>query len=162
MDFVQDDTPGPEQQAEAAEGSADIDSLLEMLEERDQKIIRMRFGLPPYTKAHTLDEIGKAVKLTRERVRQRIENAKEDMRAVDFFSELRSEEEQVEFDYDAFKTIVEGNGFSPANIERKCGVGKVTAKAIIEGSKKPSPDTLKLLAEGLGVHQGQLTKSRGR
>lgn len=46
-----------------------LDKALSSLNAREQKIIRMRFGIG-YDDTHTLDEIGSEYKLTRERIRQ--------------------------------------------------------------------------------------------
>jgi RNA polymerase primary sigma factor len=47
-----------------------IDEVLEQLNEREQAVIRMRFGLLPDKSDRTLEEIGKELNVTRERVRQ--------------------------------------------------------------------------------------------
>jgi RNA polymerase primary sigma factor len=69
-DIVPDDrNKGPEQQM------IDIDDLnrtlsrLNMLEDREATVIRMRFGLAPFS-SMTLREVGEKLGLTRERVRQ--------------------------------------------------------------------------------------------
>ena len=46
------------------------DGLDKALDERAAKVIRMRFGLAPYTKEYTLEEVGRELGLTRERIRQ--------------------------------------------------------------------------------------------
>lgn len=46
------------------------DGLDECLDARAAKIIRMRYGLAPYEQAYTLEEVGAALGLTRERIRQ--------------------------------------------------------------------------------------------
>lgn len=46
------------------------DGLDKVLDERAAKIIRMRFGLAPYDKEYTLEEVGRELDLTRERIRQ--------------------------------------------------------------------------------------------
>ena len=51
-----------------------IDEVLEQLNEREKAVIRMRFGLLEDESDRTLEEIGKALNVTRERVRQ-IENS---------------------------------------------------------------------------------------
>ena len=51
-----------------------IDEVLEQLNEREKAVIRMRFGLLDDESDRTLEEIGKALNVTRERVRQ-IENS---------------------------------------------------------------------------------------
>lgn len=43
---------------------------LSTLSERDEDIVRMRFGLSPYRREYTLDDVGKKYNLCRERVRQ--------------------------------------------------------------------------------------------
>lgn len=45
----------------------DLDSILDA---RSAKVVRMRFGLAPYDREHTLEEVGRELKLTRERIRQ--------------------------------------------------------------------------------------------
>ena len=47
-----------------------LDELLEVIEERDAQILRLRYGLGEGAEPMTLKEIGKIVGLTRERVRQ--------------------------------------------------------------------------------------------
>ncbi len=54
---------------EKAELSRVIDSVLGQMSEREEKVLRMYYGLN-YSREFTLDEIGKELKLTRERVRQ--------------------------------------------------------------------------------------------
>ena len=51
-----------------------IDEVLEQLNEREKAVIKMRFGLLEDESDRTLEEIGKALNVTRERVRQ-IENS---------------------------------------------------------------------------------------
>ena len=46
-----------------------IDSVLGQMSEREEKVLRMYYGIN-YSREFTLDEIGKELKLTRERVRQ--------------------------------------------------------------------------------------------
>ena len=47
----------------------DIRSVLDKLNEREQKVLRMRFGLDD-GKEHTLEEVGQELHVTRERIRQ--------------------------------------------------------------------------------------------
>ena len=47
-----------------------IDEILSQLNEREQAVIRMRFGLLEDKSDRTLEEIGKELNVTRERVRQ--------------------------------------------------------------------------------------------
>ena len=49
---------------------AAINEVLPTLTEREEEVIRMRYGLEPYHKPYTLEEIGKVYHLTRERIRQ--------------------------------------------------------------------------------------------
>lgn len=63
--------PSPEQIAEELELRESIDAVLETLSEREQLIIKMRFGLGEYRGSpHTLDEVGAAIRLSSGRVQQ--------------------------------------------------------------------------------------------
>jgi RNA polymerase primary sigma factor len=50
-----------------------VEQLLNGMDERESKILKMRYGIGEYEEAKTLKEIGEIINLTRERVRQ-IEN----------------------------------------------------------------------------------------
>jgi RNA polymerase primary sigma factor len=69
-DFIEDDTvPGP---AEAASGELlreQVHSALDQLNKREREVLEMRFGLTD-GQAHTLEEVGQAFGVTRERIRQ--------------------------------------------------------------------------------------------
>ncbi len=60
---------GQEMDAEKAELSRSLDSVLGQMSEREEKVLRMYYGIN-YAREFTLDEIGRELKLTRERVRQ--------------------------------------------------------------------------------------------
>jgi RNA polymerase sigma factor (sigma-70 family) len=45
-------------------------SVLAELDEKEREVVRMRFGLTPEGEPRTLQEIGKHLQLSRERVRQ--------------------------------------------------------------------------------------------
>ena len=49
---------------------AAIEKLLQPLDEREQKILRMRFGLDGAGEIRTLEDVGAEMNLTRERIRQ--------------------------------------------------------------------------------------------
>ena len=72
VDFVQDhDVMSPEEHSENELLLEQIDEIFsKVLSEKEEEIIRMRFGLPPYKKAMTLEEIGNECNFTRERARQ--------------------------------------------------------------------------------------------
>jgi RNA polymerase primary sigma factor len=50
-------------------GRTEINDMLEVLKPREKEILKLRYGLDGY-EIHTLEEIGKNFKITRERVRQ--------------------------------------------------------------------------------------------
>ena len=60
---------GQEAQSEKDELSRIIGDILEDISEREERVLRMFYGIG-YPREYTLDEIGKELKLTRERVRQ--------------------------------------------------------------------------------------------
>ena len=53
--------------------------LMEKLSEKEQKVIRLRFGLED-GKAHTLEDVGGMMNVTRERIRQIEERAMQKLR----------------------------------------------------------------------------------
>ena len=72
-DFVEDDhMPTPPEAAAYAMLGEQLKEVLETLTEREQKVLRLRFGLDD-GEAKTLEEVGKTFNVTRERIRQ-IEN----------------------------------------------------------------------------------------
>ena len=69
-DFVEDDhIPTPPEAAAYAMLGEQIREVLETLTEREQKVLRLRFGLDD-GEAKTLEEVGKKFNVTRERIRQ--------------------------------------------------------------------------------------------
>ncbi len=69
-DFIQDDkNPSPAQLAARAYLRDLIHEILFDLSDREQKILKMRFGLEDGV-SHTLEEVGKVFGVTRERIRQ--------------------------------------------------------------------------------------------
>ncbi len=69
-DFIEDeDTVTPEESATGQLLKEQVKNLLGSLSEREQKILRLRFGLED-GKNHTLEEVGQEFSVTRERIRQ--------------------------------------------------------------------------------------------
>lgn len=69
-DFIEDeDSATPEESASNQLLKEQVQSVLSALSEREQKIIKMRFGLKN-GKSHTLEEVGQEFAVTRERIRQ--------------------------------------------------------------------------------------------
>lgn len=70
-DFVEDkNAVGPMDFILKEDLKAQIDDVLEQLNDREVRVIRMRFGLLPDESDRTLEEIGNELGVTRERVRQ--------------------------------------------------------------------------------------------
>ena len=70
-DFVEDKTSlSPIDQILKSDLREQIDDVLSQLNEREKAVISMRFGLLEDERDRTLEEIGKALNVTRERVRQ--------------------------------------------------------------------------------------------
>jgi RNA polymerase primary sigma factor len=69
-DFIEDETvPGPVDATSSQLLKEQLHDILESLSERERAVLEMRFGLKD-GEAHTLEEVGKAFGVTRERVRQ--------------------------------------------------------------------------------------------
>jgi len=69
-DFIQDDdAPAPAEAAAYSLLKEQIEDVLGSLNEREQKVLKLRFGLED-GRARTLEEVGKEFDVTRERIRQ--------------------------------------------------------------------------------------------
>jgi RNA polymerase primary sigma factor len=69
-DFIEDeDSATPEESAANQLLKEQVQAILSTLSDREQKIIKMRFGLEN-GKSHTLEEVGQEFAVTRERIRQ--------------------------------------------------------------------------------------------
>ncbi len=70
MDFIKDDDAlAPDAAAMKSITNEDIDAVLKTLNEREEMVIRLRFGLLD-GRCHTLEEVGNDFNVTRERIRQ--------------------------------------------------------------------------------------------
>jgi len=70
MDFIRDeDALAPDDAALKTITNEDIDAVLRTLSQREEQVIRLRFGLKD-GRCHTLEEVGTEFKVTRERIRQ--------------------------------------------------------------------------------------------
>lgn len=69
-EFIEDeDSATPEESAASQLLKEQVQSVLSTLSDREQKIVKMRFGLGG-GKSHTLEEVGQEFAVTRERIRQ--------------------------------------------------------------------------------------------
>ncbi|HOA83767.1 MAG TPA: sigma-70 family RNA polymerase sigma factor [Thermodesulfovibrio thiophilus] len=69
-DFIGDkNSPSPVSEAERTELSEHIQRILKTLTPKEEKVIKMRFGIGE-DRDHTLEEVGRYLSITRERVRQ--------------------------------------------------------------------------------------------
>ena len=69
-DFIEDDNvPAPAEAAAFTLLKEQLDEVLSTLTDREQKVLRLRFGLED-GRDRTLEEVGKEFKVTRERIRQ--------------------------------------------------------------------------------------------
>ena len=69
-DFIEDkDAMSPDQYANNQLLRDEIDNVLKSLTDREEKVLRLRFGLVD-GRTRTLEEVGKAFNVTRERIRQ--------------------------------------------------------------------------------------------
>ena len=69
-DFIEDSSvPEPHENAERILMREQLDAVLASLPAREEQVLRMRFGLDDGT-PHTLEDVGRAFNVTRERIRQ--------------------------------------------------------------------------------------------
>lgn len=70
-DIIYDRTSkSPEEETAESNLPAEVERLLECLEEREREVLKLRFGLTPSREAYTLEDVGVKFDLTRERIRQ--------------------------------------------------------------------------------------------
>lgn len=94
-DFVASNDPGPENEAALHALGGQLTELLALLTPREAEVLRLRFGLasedhPRQRREHTLEEVGKLLGLTRERIRQIERHALDKLRVRSDRVELRS------------------------------------------------------------------------
>ena len=79
-DLVEDQSEAtPEEAMDILVRKEEVDELLETLNDRERRVIRLRYGLEG-SRSHTLEEIGEMLGVTRERVRQIEARAMEKLR----------------------------------------------------------------------------------
>lgn len=71
----------PDQEVALRSLRSQISDMLDALTPREQQVLRMRFGIGADAREHTLEEVGRALALTRERIRQIERGALEKLRA---------------------------------------------------------------------------------
>jgi RNA polymerase primary sigma factor len=90
QDFIEDkEVISPQDAAISSNMAKRIQKVLSTLNEREEKILRMRFGIGE-KHDHTLDEVGQYFELTRERIRQIEEKALRKLKQSSRASKLKS------------------------------------------------------------------------
>jgi RNA polymerase primary sigma factor len=69
-DLVAGESPGPEEEVSVSLGMDTLRKAVAALPEREREVVKMRYGLNGDVEPASLDEIGRRMGLTRERVRQ--------------------------------------------------------------------------------------------
>jgi RNA polymerase primary sigma factor len=88
-DFIEDDAPNPDESAFQKLMSEHLSKVLEGLPPREVRILQLRYGLLN-GKIHTLNEVGRKMGVTRERVRQIEAQALQRLRSTQIQRELRA------------------------------------------------------------------------
>jgi RNA polymerase primary sigma factor len=88
-DLVPGNTELPDAEVALRALGGHIETLMGALSTREQQVLRMRFGMGG-AREHTLEEVGRALSLTRERIRQIERAALDKLRARESRVELRS------------------------------------------------------------------------
>lgn len=88
-DLIRDGEPGAEELAEAEDRRMAVAQALEVLDLREREVIRLRYGLSDNGREHTLEEVGRTLGLTRERIRQIETKALRRLRGEDVANLLR-------------------------------------------------------------------------
>jgi RNA polymerase primary sigma factor len=89
-DFIQDnETPDPEFEASQSLLAQNLSEAMETLPPREARVLQLRHGIP-HGEKHTLNEIGKKLGVTRERIRQIEYRGLQRLRSRKIISKLRS------------------------------------------------------------------------
>jgi len=87
--FLTDETmPLPDEQAEETLRNEALRSILKSLSHRERRVLELRYGLDG-EQPRTLDEVGKAFNVTRERIRQIENQGLKKLRALALAAQLR-------------------------------------------------------------------------
>lgn len=89
VDLVPSNAPPPDHTAALHALGDHMSELLARLDDRERQILRLRFGLD-HAREHTLEEVGKLLHLTRERIRQIEQSALAKLRTMASAKELGS------------------------------------------------------------------------
>jgi RNA polymerase primary sigma factor len=89
VDLVPSNGPAPDQTTALRALGSQMGELLARLDERERQILRLRFGID-HAREHTLEEVGKLLHLTRERIRQIEQAALAKLRTMAAAKELGS------------------------------------------------------------------------
>ena len=89
-DLIRDGEPSAEDLAEREDRRAAVTQALSVLEQREREVIRLRYGLTDNGREHTLEEVGRTLGLTRERIRQIETKALRRLRGEDVAQLLRA------------------------------------------------------------------------
>lgn len=89
VDLVPSSAPQPDHTAALHALGDHVSELLTRLDDRERRILRLRFGLD-HAREHTLEEVGKLMHLTRERIRQIEQSALAKLRTMASAKELGS------------------------------------------------------------------------
>jgi RNA polymerase primary sigma factor len=89
-DLIRDSEPGAEELAEADDRRGAVTQALSVLDQREREVIRLRYGLNDNGREHTLEEVGRTLGLTRERIRQIETKALRRLRHEDVATLLRA------------------------------------------------------------------------
>ena len=88
-DFIPSDAASAEDEVAASALGDQLHDLLSELSERERRVVRMRFGIGP-EREHSLEEVGRELSLTRERIRQIERRALEKLRVRSKDRDLQS------------------------------------------------------------------------
>jgi RNA polymerase primary sigma factor len=89
VDLVPSNSPPPDHTAALHALGDQVSELVARLDDRERQILRLRFGLD-HAREHTLEEVGKLMHLTRERIRQIEQAALSKLRTMASAKELGS------------------------------------------------------------------------
>lgn len=89
LDTLQSSDPTPEETYDEMDRRYEVDKALGIIDEREERVCRLYFGVNDYQEDFTLEKIGDMIGVTRERIRQIRDKALKKIRESDCFQDYK-------------------------------------------------------------------------
>jgi RNA polymerase primary sigma factor len=136
----------------------ELTAVLDSLEEKDADMLRMRFGISPYTEVATLEVISKKFGVSRERVRQKVKSLIATIGAFENPLTRSGPTRERIFDPEKLPEYMQEAQLGPRLLAWRAKISPTTVRLLLEEKAEPDEETLRSIAKSLGVTPDDLTK----